>query len=63
MGIIAEAAMNQEEQERMILLLALCKLMGIPKDVMTVREALSDARIAVDRLEQATNPFGLNPPR
>jgi len=50
--------MNQEEQERMILLLALCKLMEYPKDVMTVREALSDARIAVDRLEQATNPFG-----
>jgi hypothetical protein len=61
MGVIREAPLEKEEREKMILLLAMCKLMKIKTDTMSVRSALKDARTEVDLLEQGTNPFGLNP--
>jgi hypothetical protein len=52
--------MEKEEQETVVLPLAMCRLMKINSNAMSFHIALKDARAEVDRFEQATKPFGLN---
>jgi len=50
--------MDEKEKEKITLLLAICKLMGIKAEVMDIRNAIRYSREEIDRFEQGTNPLG-----
>jgi hypothetical protein len=52
---------DKEERDRMIVLLALCKLMKIETRAGLVYGALQDAEDEVARFDRATNEDSLNP--
>ena len=53
--------METQERERMILLLAMCKLMKIDTFAGAIYGALEDAAVEVQTFDQATNPDWPNP--
>ncbi len=61
MEVIQETLMAKEERERMVLLLAMCKLMKINARAGLIYGALMDAENEIEEFDRATDEEKMKP--